>query len=862
MSKLIAIDGNSLMHRAYYALASLSNNEGTPTNAVYGFLRMLIKVLKDENPEYAVVAFDMKGPTFRHSDYAEYKAGRKETPSDLAVQFPLLKQTLKAMKLPVCECPSFEADDILGTVACMAEGQGIESLLITGDRDALQLVDAHTRVMLTKRGITDTILYDEAFLKDEFGVTPRQTTDVKGLWGDTSDNIPGVPGVGEKTAFKLIQQYGSLEAVLENADNIPNERLKTALQQYKEQAMLCKKLVTIDRCAPIGCALSDLRFTYPSQEDVAPIIDRLGFKSLLKSFEPKGAAGEEKEKAVPAKQIRAIKLESADAICKQAEALAEADIVTIYLDESGLSLAAGGDEQYDIPICQNLLAEGMSWEDALLALKPLLESPEIPKAVHDAKKFKAFFAQDGIRVDGVRFDTMIAAYLLNSIRGRYRLQDITEEYLGAGESPRAAAIYSLMQTLRGKMEKEGMDKLFHEIEMPLSNVLYDMESTGFCVDSSILQSIGDDYSRRLDDIARAIYALAGTEFNINSPKQLGEILFVKLGLAMGRKTKTGYSTDIEVLEKLYDEHPIIEKIIEYRQLSKIKSTYVDGLLSLMDRTECRVHTTFNQTATATGRISSTEPNLQNIPIRTEMGREIRRAFLSGYPNGMLVAADYSQIELRILAHISQDPVMIDAFLTGQDIHTRTAAEVFDVPMDQVTGAMRSSAKAVNFGIVYGISDFGLARNLGIPRKKAAEYIRKYLEKYSGVKRYMDEIIEQTKEKGYVTTLFGRRRYVPELKSSNFSIRSFGERVALNTPIQGTAADIIKLAMIRVHAELNRREMASKLILQVHDELVIDAVADEIGDIQKLLKNNMENVAELCIPLTAQVSTGKSWYDTK
>lgn len=862
MSKLIAIDGNSLMHRAFYALASLSNNEGTPTNAVYGFLRMLIKVLKDENPDYAVVAFDMKGPTFRHSDYAEYKAGRKETPSDLIVQFPLLKQVLKAMKLTICECQSFEADDILGTVASMAEEQGIESILITGDRDALQLVDEHTRVMLTKRGITDTVVYDEAFLKDEFGVTPRQMTDVKGMWGDTSDNIPGVPGVGEKTAFKLIQQYGSLENVFDNIDNIANERLKTALQQNRTQALLCKKLVTIDRCAPIECTLDDMRFTYPSLEDVTPIIERLGFRSILKSFQSKGPNNEENKQTTVKMQIKTVLLGSVNDISRQIDSFTNTDIIAIFVDETGISLAVNDHEQYDIPICHNLLSEGISWKEAVDALKPLLQSEKAKKAVHDAKKFMAFFKEDGVSVQGIWFDTMIAAYLLNSISGRYRLQDISEEYLGMNDHPKAAAIFSLVQTMQSKLAKEGMEKLFYEMEMPLSNVLYDMESIGFFIDSSVLRTIGDDYAGKLDDLAHVIYEQAGMEFNINSPKQLGEILFVKLGLAMGKKTKTGYSTDIEVLEKLYDEHPIIEKIIEYRQLAKIKSTYVDGLLSVMDKATCKVHTTFNQTATSTGRISSTEPNLQNIPIRTEMGREIRRAFLSGYNDGMLVSADYSQIELRILAHISHDPVMIDAFLTGQDIHSRTAAEVFEVPMDKVTSAMRSSAKAVNFGIVYGISDFGLARNLRIPRKKASEYIRKYLEKYSGVKKYMDEIIEKTKEKGYVTTLFGRRRYVPELKSSNFSIRSFGERVALNTPIQGTAADIIKLAMIKVHQELNNRKMASRLILQVHDELVIDTVQEEIEEIKTLLKDSMENVADLCIPLEAQVSQGKSWYDTK
>lgn len=861
MQKLIAVDGNSLMHRAFYAIASLTNSDGTPTNAVYGFLRMLLKVLKDENPDYVVVAFDMKGPTFRHKDYAEYKAGRKETPSDLAVQFPLMKQTLTAMKLVICECQGFEADDILGTVACMAEEKGIESILITGDRDALQLVDAHTKVMLTKRGITETAIYDEFTLKDEFGVTPRQMTDVKGLWGDTSDNIPGIPGVGEKTAFKLIQQYGSLENVLQHTGDIANERLKNALCQYETQALLCKKLVTIDRCAPIGLDLAAMKFTYPSLEDVTPAIERLGFRSLLKSFESRGYSQEEKPAAAK-QQIKTNKLNKLEDLCKLADSFCGTETVALYIDDTGISLAINEQEQYDIPVHQNLLAEGISWDDAVKAMRPMLESEKPKKVVHDAKKFMAFFDQDNVHVKGIWFDTMIAAYLLNATSGRNRLPDIAEEYLGITDNPRAAAVFGLEILMREKLKNEGISQVFDEIEMPLLHVLFDMERTGFCIEGGILRDIGRDYSQKLDNLAHDIYELAGMEFNINSPKQLGEILFVKLGLAMGKKTKTGYSTDIEVLEKLYDEHPVIEKIIEYRQLTKVKSTYVDGLLSVMDKTTCKVHTTFNQTVTATGRISSTEPNLQNIPIRTELGREIRKAFLSGFDNGLLVAADYSQIELRVLAHISGDPVMIDAFVTEQDIHTRTASEVFDVPIDKVTAAMRSSAKAVNFGIVYGISDFGLGRNLKISRKKAAEYIRKYFEKYAGVKNYMDSIIAETKEKGYVKTLFGRRRYVPELKSSNYSIRSFGERVALNTPIQGTAADIIKIAMIKVHHQLNSQNMKSKLILQVHDELVIDAVPDEVEGIKTILKENMENVMDLCIPLVAQVSWGKSWYDTK
>ncbi|MDP2892050.1 MAG: DNA polymerase I [Bacillota bacterium] len=860
MLKLMAIDGNSLMHRAFYAIGNLTNSKGVPTNAVYGFLRMLIRVLKDERPDYLLVAFDMKGPTFRHAQYVEYKAGRKETPPDLHTQYPLLKQALSKMKIRICEAQGFEADDILGTVSLMAEDAGMEVLLVTGDRDTLQLVSPKTKVMLTKRGITDTVIYDEPSLVAEYGILPAQMIDVKGLMGDASDNIPGVPGVGEKTALKLVQQYGTLEKVLEIADDIQGEKLKQTLKQNAGLARMSRMLATIIRDVPLPQGLEAMKFIYPSKEDAVAALEELEFKSLMKEFD--AAPAPDLPGAKPkALGVKIVEISSMASLKSAAAGLARSETAAFYFDNDRVSFATGEESQYDVHIEQNLLCEGLSWNDALSELKPVLENPGIKKIFHDAKRARALLHREGVETGGIWFDTMIGAYLLDSTGGKYSLEPVMKNYLGQ-DCAKAAGLVSLQKIMGKMLEETGMSKLFYDVEMKLMDVLYDMEREGFHIDLDVLAAIDREYSARISTLAGDIQALAGTEFNINSPKQLGDVLYDKLGLSKGKKTKTGFSTDIEVLGKLCGEHPIIEKIMEYRQLAKLKSTYIDGLRLQTDKKTGKVHTTFNQTVTATGRISSTEPNLQNIPVRTELGKEIRRAFLASAADRVLVAADYSQIELRILAHISEDPVMIDAFLHEQDIHTRTAAEVFDVPLDKVKSHMRSSAKAVNFGIVYGISDFGLARNLSISRKKAAEYIEKYFQKYARVKKYMEEIVQKTKETGYVTTLLGRRRYVPELRSQNYSIRSFGERVALNTPIQGTAADIIKLAMIRVHDVLKMRKMRSSLILQVHDELVVDAAIKEADEVKKILKENMENVMQLRVPLVAQVSWGKSWYDTK
>lgn len=851
--KLMVIDGNSLMHRAFYALpATMSNEKGQVTNAVYGFFGMLIRALQDNSPDYLAVAFDMKGKTFRHDKFEAYKAGRKETPEELRPQFPLLKDALKNLGISVLEKEGMEADDFLGTLAKAANARGVHAILVTGDRDAFQLISDKTTVFLTKKGITETENYTCEKLKEVYDIAPEQVIDFKGLMGDPSDNIPGVPGVGEKTALKLIWQFGSMDKIYDNIDKVEG-KLKDKLAVNRDLAYLSREIATIDTDIPLEVTIEDLRFPPLTAKHVRPVFEELGFRSLIKRL-----GDEEEAPPVPERTaVVEIAVTTMEALGELVSNLQAAKKLALVFEDK-LYLAENAEREYVLTFGQTLFDMDFSYDAVFEKIKPILEGGQ-PKLFHGMKDVLHRAMEYGIRVDGESFDTMIAAYVISPTERDYSLAALTEKYNTNGH---AAALFAIGAKQAEAIEKEGLQKIFNEIEMPLVKVLFDIEEEGFTVDLNELETLSDKLQQMIDSLTEEIYALSGGAFNINSTKQLGEVLFEKLKLPMVKKTKTGYSTDVEVLEALSDTHPVIQKISDYRQAAKLKSTYIDGIRSLTNRKTGRIHTTFKQETTATGRISSIEPNLQNIPIRTEMGREIRRIFVPSGPDRIIIAGDYSQIELRILAHISGDEVMIDAFLKDEDIHRRTAAEVFDVPLTGVTNAQRSSAKAVNFGIVYGISDFGLARNLGITRKQAAAYIQKYLQEFSGVRSYMESIKAEAKSAGYVRTLWGRIRRIDELKSTNYNVRSFGERAALNTPIQGTAADIIKCAMIRVHDALLSGGFKSRLILQVHDELILDACTDEKEAVEKLLREEMESAAILAAPLKVNISSGKSWYEAK
>lgn len=859
--RVMIIDGNSLMHRAFYALPMLTNKKGVPTNAVYGFTNMLLRLIEDYKPDYLGVAFDKKGPTFRHEAYTEYKATRQKTPEELIPQFDLLKKMLQLMGIAIYEVEGYEADDILGTFARMARERGWEAYLVTGDRDALQLVSPEVRVIMTKKGISDVRVFDVEGIKNEYGLTPAQIIDLKALMGDSSDNIPGVPGIGEKTALKLLHQYHTVEQVLDNADKISGQKLKEALIKYREQAMLSKRLATIMQDAPVDIKLEDCCYEIPHSRELLEFLEELEFHSIIEKLGIQPESRVSVKTSVREKNV--IEVNTGEELRQQVENLIKSIRLAILVTDGCVTIADNPGRVYRIKVKNDLLSQGLNLQDIFIELKPILERQEVRKIVYDGKRLILEAYRYGICVEGLEFDVFIAAYLLDPAKNRYDLSQLLYEYadLDVDEAD-AADLYLLADHMRDKLKETEMLCLYEEIEHPLINVLADMEITGFKVDKRMLEQLGEEFSAELSSLTREIYALAGEEFNINSPRQLGSVLFEKLGLPVIKKSKTGYSTDIEVLEQLRPYHELVEKIIEYRQVMKLKSTYIDGLLSVIDPRDGRIHSSFNQTVTATGRISSAEPNLQNIPVKLEMGRRIRKVFVASGEDYVLVDADYSQIELRVLAHMSGDPTFIDAFKNNQDIHMRTASEIFGVPIDKVTPEQRSSAKAVNFGIVYGISDYGLAKSLGISRRQAREYIDSYFARYPKVKEYMERIVEIAKKQGYVTTLMNRRRYLPELKSRNFNIRSQGERLAMNTPIQGSAADIIKKAMNDVYAELKRRNLKSKLILQVHDELIIDTYRPELEEVKDLVVRCMENAVKLSVPLVVDVGVGRSWYDAK
>lgn len=853
MKKLIAIDGNNILYRAYFALPSMMTKSGVPTGAIFGFLSTMFK-LTQEQPDYLLVAFDMHGPTFRHEQYDDYKAGRAETPDDLRTQIPLMKKLLAEMGIAVCECPRFEADDILGTFARLANESGVDALLVTGDRDALQLIGPNTHVLMPKKA-NETVEYDEALLMEQYGLVPARMPDLKGLMGDSSDNLPGIPGVGEKTARKLLEKYGTLENALAHAAD-EKGALQKKLTEGAESARMSYRLGLIDTHAPVPFGLEACAFEPARLAGGAPMMQELELRSLLSRLPKGGASMQQHEKNT---DIIHVCVDDAEKLAALVETLGKAKRLALHVEDA-LSLSADGITQYDVVLGATLLDAGLDEGQVYAALKPLLEHEGTEKLVFDAKRLRHILARFGIALAGVTFDAMLADYLLHAIHPAGSLKTLAGERLGFAEGG-AAALVRLADSMVPELAEKELDWLYREVELPLERVLFDMEQIGFALDTDVLQEMSTTFKVRIDAIAEEIYRLAGERFNILSTKQLGAVLFDKLQLPPWKKTKSGYSTDAETLETLADKHEIVPLIIEYRTLSKLCSTFLDGLLAVVRPESGRVHTSFNQNVTATGRISSTEPNLQNIPVRTELGREIRKAFVASEGH-LLVDADYSQIELRLLAHMSGDEGMIRAFREGDDIHRRTASEVFGVPFEEVTSAQRSAAKAVNFGIVYGISDYGLARNLGITRKEAAHYIELYLARYPGIQRYMLESVAAGKRDGYVRTLMGRRRELPELQSSNYNTRSFGERVAMNMPIQGTAADIIKLAMVRVHEALQREGLQAKLILQIHDELIIDAPFEEVARVEKLLAECMENVIALAVPLSAEVKTGRSWFETK
>lgn len=936
--KILIIDGHSLAHRAFHALPpTLSRADGTPTNAVLGFCNMMVKLLEQEQPDVGICAFDRPSPTFRHEQYEEYKATRKPMDESLRVQMPIVREAARAFGFSVVELDGWEADDVIGTLSRMAEEAEDEAIIVTGDRDALQLASDRVRVVLTRRGISEFDEYGPDEVRAKYGFGPELIPDFKGLMGDVSDNIPGVPGVGEKTAMRLVSEIGAVEDVLAGAHSIKQERLKNALLENAEQARASKYLATIDRNAPIGMDLEQCCAVQRDPGRLAEFLRKQGFRLLLSRLGLVGAgagagpgsgpgpgdgagqaslfgaapSGGEVQEGGSLGSVDVQIVTTQEGVNQLAALLREAgrfafEIVSVGARSIaarivGLAFAAPGISSY-VPIGRSEHGVGdsgdvsnagcVSPEVAASRLRPVFADAAIEKSCHDVKEKIILLRSIGCELGGVSFDSMIAAYLVDPAAPNADMCDLAEKWIGVSvPSVRAsirqkakrtrdpescigseeagtmcasclAVMPQLEATLLASISSYGMDRLYREIEMPLAAVLADMEMAGVKVDAARLRELSREMDSTLDRLVADIYRHAGEEFNINSTKQLGHVLFERLGLPPVKKTKTGYSTDAEVLETLAELHPVIGKTLEYREIAKLKSTYVDALPELINPRTGRIHTTFNQTVTATGRLSSTDPNLQNIPVRTEEGRKIRDVFIPGEDGWVIISADYSQIELRVLAHISQDATLIQSFLRDEDIHRRTAAEVFGVDFDDVTPEMRSRAKAVNFGIVYGISDYGLAKNIGVKPAEAKEFIERYFERYSGVRSYMNSIVAQAKLDDYVTTLMNRRRLLPELSSPSFAVRRFAERVAMNTPIQGSAADIIKRAMVNAHARLAREGLRARLLLQVHDELVLEAPADEAEAAAALVAEEMSESVQLTVPLKVDVAVGKSWMDAK
>lgn len=882
--KIMLIDGNSIVNRAFYGVPLLTNGEGRYTNGVYGFLNILFKLLDEEQPDYLAVAFDLHAPTFRHRTFDGYKGTRKGMPEELREQMPLLKEVLQVMHIPIFEQEGFEADDILGTLSALAEKNGIVPVVVSGDRDLLQLAGETLKVRIpkTKGGRTETEDYYAADVQAKYGVTPAEFIDMKALMGDASDNIPGVPGIGEKTAAKIITQYHDIETAIAHAAEIKPKKASENLAAYQEQARLSKFLATIVRDMPLEWDKETLKIGDMFNQTAYELVKRLEFKSMFSRFEGSASAPKQAEQTYRFVADREGAKEVLAALKK-----GEVGYAFVYENEEGQGLAL-----YQEQLGGVWMEASMAFlmQELLEIFQPFFADSAYRKIGHDVKKDIRFLRSYGYDGFTAEFDTAIGAYILNATGSSYEYDDIAaaflnetypsqEEVFGKGRTKKAFAalpeaertaygarqaeiFFRARKVMEERLAENEQKSLFYDMEMPLIYVLADMEKYGIKVDKAALLAYQKRLGESLDGMEEEIYALAGEKFNINSPKQLGVILFEKLGLKGGKKTKTGYSTAADVLEKLRTAHPIVERILHYRQLAKLKSTYADGLLAVMDAETEKIYSTFNQTITATGRISSTEPNLQNIPVRLELGRELRKIFIPESAEFCFLDADYSQIELRVLAHISGDESLIAAFKSNQDIHRMTASQVFHVPFDEVTPLQRSNAKAVNFGIIYGKGAFSLGQDLGISRKEAEEYINAYFARYPKIKTFMEDTIKNGTKNGYVSTLWNRRRNMPELQSSNFMQRAAGERAAMNMPIQGTAADIIKLAMIKVHRALQEGGYRSRLILQVHDELLIEAYKEEKDAVAKILKENMEHAADLLVPLDVDVHEGASWFEAK
>ena len=885
MKKLLIIDANSLINRAYYGVRFLSAPDGTPTNAIYGFLMTYFKITEEHKPDYVMAAFDLKAPTFRHKMYDGYKAQRKPMPDELRVQMPIVKDILDAMGIMRLEKEGYEADDIIGTVSRICGKSGIKCLIATGDKDDLQLADDFTSILLTttRSGNTETEEYSPKEVFDRYGVTPLEFIDVKALMGDASDNIPGVAGIGEKTAMAMIAEHKSIENIYNNFESLtftPSQEKK--LREGKEMAYLSKTLATIDTNVPIDIDFDKASSEYSKSKELLEILTRLGLSTIIKKIDFKDMTAAQSCDD-PTKDFNKTEINSIAELKTLCERINSEGEISVYFDIKNSVINHIGIATEEDGFCITPSKLGESEVYSLLA--PIFESTQIKKCCHSAKEAIVLLSPVA-RLNAISYDTEIAAYLINPARSDFSIEAMSVHYLGASvirqsgekqvslfddEEEDDSIAYNIATSalvLRLLKEKTlsllcelGQEKLYFDVELPLVTVLADMQLEGMHVDKDSLKAFGEMLKNSLDELTASIYAHAGKEFNINSPKQLGEILFEDLKLGTKKKTKSGYSTSAEVLEALTNKHPIIEEILKYRQYAKLKSTYCDSLGALISPKTGRIHSVFNQTVTVTGRISSTEPNMQNIPTRTALGREIRKMF-TAEEGKILVDADYSQIELRVLAAIADDEAMKNAFLSGADIHTETAAQVLKIPASEVTKEQRASAKAVNFGIVYGIGEYSLSKDLKISVSEARNYITGYLEHYSGVKAYMERAKKDAKELGYVKTMMNRIRYIPELKSSNYNTRMFGERVALNTPIQGSAADIIKLAMVRVHKRLKYENLLSKLILQVHDELIVEAVPEEEEKVRRILKEEMENAAQLSVPLIADMESGRSWYDCK
>ena len=851
MNYLVLIDGNSLINRAFYATPPLSSKDGTPTNAVYGFINMLVKIIGDISPKHILVAFDRKEPTFRHTLFTDYKGTRKPMPEDLRPQIDLMKTVLDTMGISRFEMPSIEADDIIGSAAKKFKEQ---TIIITGDKDSFQLVDDTTSVYFTRKGISELEVFNSENFEEKMGIAPIQIIDLKSMMGDSSDNIPGIAGVGEKTALTLVQTYGSLENLYENTEELKG-KLKEKVETSKEIAFLSKALATIKTDVELPFELDDLTFSFPFSSATRKLFTQLEFKNLLK----KSSLFLEDDE-----QLSLLSSTDEKPQLKVITSLSETPKFTspklsVYLKEN-ISVFDGKCE-YKFKIRENFFDEGLDFTETIKSLRYLFESKTQSLIVYGKKELKTFLLDFDINFTAFSDDVVIQKYLADFSGKEESLLEVIEEYELPKDMP-AYSLWILNEKLKERLKDEEMTSLYTDLELPLSDVLFDMERTGFKVDVKTLDETAILYEKRIDDLLSKIKALAGESLNPNSPKQLGAVLFEKLGLKTGKKTKSGYSTNAEVLEQIADQHEIVPLILQYRQIQKLYSTYIKGIKGLIDTKTGLVHTCFNQTLTTTGRLSSKEPNLQNIPVREDEGKEIRKLFISSFENGYIVSADYSQIELRLLAHFSECKPLVDAFNNGEDIHTLTASQVFGVKIEEVTSQMRRSAKAVNFGIIYGISDFGLASQLKISNKKAGEYIKKYFEMYPAVKEYMDSNVEFARKNGYVKTLLGRKRYIREINSSNYNLRSFGERAAMNMPLQGTAADVIKIAMLNVYNRLKKENVQAKLILQVHDELLIDTPENELETVKNILVEEMANATNLSVPLLAECNFGKRWFDAK